>query len=171
MLIVCPTCATTYQIQLAALGVAGRSVRCTRCKNTWVATPDSVIDEAALAAANAIESPPAPAKTSAKPPAPREQTDEELAAAWGEAAPGDVMPPDNGAGEGESALGIANAPPLVPADSMDAGTKFDPREPDAIETIAARRRRDGGPGDDREPDRQGAGGAAAAFCIAQRLGS
>jgi len=140
MLIVCPTCATTYQIQLAALGAAGRSVRCTKCKNTWVATPDSVIDEAALAAANAIASPPAPARASATPP---EQTDEELAAAWGvEAASGDVMPPDNGAGEGESALVIANAPPLVPADPTEAGTnKFDPGEPEDIETIAARRAR------------------------------
>src|SRR3982074_2794921 len=99
MLIVCPTCATPYQIQLAALGAAGRSVRCTKCKKTWVATPDSVIAEDTLAAADAIESPPAPAKASATPPAPREQTDEELAAAWGsEAASGDVMPPDNGAG-------------------------------------------------------------------------
>jgi len=143
MLIVCPTCATTYQIQLAALGAAGRSVRCTKCKNTWVATPDSVIDEAALAAANAIASPPAPARASATPPAPREQTDEELAAAWGtEAVSGDVMPPDNGAGEGESALVIANAPPLVPADPAEAGTnKFDPGEPEDIETIAARRAR------------------------------
>jgi predicted Zn finger-like uncharacterized protein len=143
MLIVCPTCATTYQIQLAALGAAGRSVRCTKCKNTWVATPDSVIDEAALAAVDAIASPPAPAKASAAPPAPREQTDEELAAAWGvEAASGDVMPPDNGAGEGESALVIANAPPLVPADPTEAGTnKFDPGEPEDIETIAARRAR------------------------------
>ena len=82
MLIVCPTCATTYQIQLATLGAAGRSVRCTKCKNTWFATPDSVIDEAALAGASALASPPAPPKAPANPPAPHEQTDEELAAAW-----------------------------------------------------------------------------------------
>ena len=48
MLIVCPTCSTTYQIQLAALGAAGRSVRCSHCKNTWFATPESVIEEVAL---------------------------------------------------------------------------------------------------------------------------
>jgi predicted Zn finger-like uncharacterized protein len=141
MLIVCPTCATTYQIQLAALGAAGRSVRCTKCKNIWVATPDSVIDETVLAAASAVASPPAPPKAPPQPPAPREQTDEELAAAWGtEAVSGDVMPPDNGGGE--DALVIANAPPLVPADPADAGTtKFDPGEPEDIETIAARRAR------------------------------
>src|SRR5256885_8405249 len=43
MLIVCPTCATTYQIKLAALGEAGRNVRCANCKNTWFATPDSAV--------------------------------------------------------------------------------------------------------------------------------
>jgi predicted Zn finger-like uncharacterized protein len=43
MLIVCPTCATAYQIELTALGAAGRSVRCSHCRNTWFATPDSVV--------------------------------------------------------------------------------------------------------------------------------
>jgi predicted Zn finger-like uncharacterized protein len=142
MLIVCPTCATTYQIQLAALGAAGRAVRCTKCKNTWFATPDSAIDEAAFAAAAATASPSVP-KAPAEPPAQREQTDEELAAAWGtEAMSGDVMPPDDTAREGENALVVANAPPLVPADHAEAGTaKFDPGEPEDIETIAARRAR------------------------------
>jgi predicted Zn finger-like uncharacterized protein len=143
MLIVCPTCATTYQIQLASLGAAGRSVRCTKCKNTWFATPDSVIDEATLATAGAVASPPAAPKAAAKPPAPHEQTDEELAAAWGsEAVSGDVIPPENGAGEGENAIVIANAPPLVPVDHTETGTaKFDPGEPEDIETIATRRAR------------------------------
>ncbi len=49
MLIVCPTCATAYQIELAALGAAGRSVRCAHCKNTWFATADSVVEEPAMA--------------------------------------------------------------------------------------------------------------------------
>ena len=49
MLIVCPTCATTYQIKPAALGVAGRSVRCSHCKNSWFAAPESVTEEFALA--------------------------------------------------------------------------------------------------------------------------
>jgi hypothetical protein len=89
-----------------------------------------------------VASPPAPPKAPANPP-PHEQTDEELAAAWGsEAISGDVLPPDNGAGEGENALVIANAPPLVPADQTEAGSaKFDPGEPEDIETIATRRAR------------------------------
>ena len=45
MLIVCPTCATTYQIKAGALGDAGRNVRCASCKNTWFATPESAVME------------------------------------------------------------------------------------------------------------------------------
>jgi predicted Zn finger-like uncharacterized protein len=37
MLISCQTCATSYQINPAALGPAGRSVRCTRCQQVWFA--------------------------------------------------------------------------------------------------------------------------------------
>src|SRR4051812_41237074 len=142
MLIVCPTCATTYQIQLAALGAAGRTVRCTRCKNAWFATLDSTIDEATLAAAAPVSNP-APAKA----PEPHHSAEEELAAAWGsDALSGDVMPPDHGADTaaqgGENTVLIANAPPLVPSDHTPGATaKFDPGEPENIETIAARRTR------------------------------
>jgi predicted Zn finger-like uncharacterized protein len=37
MLIVCPTCATSYMIDPASLGPAGRTVRCARCKASWFA--------------------------------------------------------------------------------------------------------------------------------------
>ena len=37
MLIVCPNCATSYMIEPASLGPAGRTVRCARCKTTWFA--------------------------------------------------------------------------------------------------------------------------------------
>jgi len=37
MLIVCPNCATSYMIDRATLGAAGRAVRCARCKTTWQA--------------------------------------------------------------------------------------------------------------------------------------
>ncbi len=39
MLIVCPKCATSYQVDSAALGADGRSVRCSRCQTTWFAQP------------------------------------------------------------------------------------------------------------------------------------
>jgi predicted Zn finger-like uncharacterized protein len=37
MLIVCPNCATSYEVEPAALGATGRSVRCVRCRNIWFA--------------------------------------------------------------------------------------------------------------------------------------
>jgi len=38
MLIVCPNCATSYQVDPASLGASGRAVRCARCKKTWFAS-------------------------------------------------------------------------------------------------------------------------------------
>ncbi len=57
MLIVCPSCATSYLINPDSVGPGGRAVRCARCKTTWFATApkktssvaafvDSVIAEA-----------------------------------------------------------------------------------------------------------------------------
>jgi predicted Zn finger-like uncharacterized protein len=37
MLIVCPSCASSYMIDPAAVGPAGRTVRCARCKTSWFA--------------------------------------------------------------------------------------------------------------------------------------
>jgi predicted Zn finger-like uncharacterized protein len=39
MLIVCPSCATSYQIGDNSIGSAGRPVRCSRCRNIWHALP------------------------------------------------------------------------------------------------------------------------------------
>src|ERR1700674_2737589 len=39
MLIVCPSCATHYQVEAPLLGEHGRSVRCVRCRTVWLATP------------------------------------------------------------------------------------------------------------------------------------
>ena len=43
MHIVCPHCTTSYAIDLAALGTDGRNVRCSRCKETWLARPEDVV--------------------------------------------------------------------------------------------------------------------------------
>jgi predicted Zn finger-like uncharacterized protein len=37
MLIVCPNCAASSMIDRAAVGPAGRKVRCARCKASWFA--------------------------------------------------------------------------------------------------------------------------------------
>jgi predicted Zn finger-like uncharacterized protein len=54
MLIVCPSCATSYDVKLASLGPQGRSVRCLRCHKVWRAAPSRA--DSLLAAAQAIGS-------------------------------------------------------------------------------------------------------------------
>jgi len=52
MHIVCPHCTTSYAIDPATLGAAGRTVRCSRCKEVWLARPeDAITPEPAYAAA------------------------------------------------------------------------------------------------------------------------
>jgi predicted Zn finger-like uncharacterized protein len=122
MQIACPNCATTYDVPEAALGAEGRSVRCARCKNTWLARKPE------LAMANAmgegfdatpdapIEPPDAPATAPAEPEfdewgLPVGQSDEpetaedddEMAAAMAAEAGG---PP--------GMLKVRKAPPLAP---------------------------------------------------------
>jgi predicted Zn finger-like uncharacterized protein len=40
MHIVCPHCTTSYAVNPATFGVAGRNVRCSRCKEVWLARPE-----------------------------------------------------------------------------------------------------------------------------------
>jgi predicted Zn finger-like uncharacterized protein len=47
MHIICPHCTTSYAIDLATLGGAGRAVRCSRCKEVWLARPQDAVDMAA----------------------------------------------------------------------------------------------------------------------------
>jgi len=44
MHIVCPHCSTSYAINLASLGAAGRTVRCSRCKEVWLARPEDATE-------------------------------------------------------------------------------------------------------------------------------
>jgi predicted Zn finger-like uncharacterized protein len=46
MHIVCPHCTTSYAINLATLGVSGRTVRCSRCKEVWLAQPEDAVEMA-----------------------------------------------------------------------------------------------------------------------------
>ncbi len=52
MHIVCPHCTTSYAIDLATLGGAGRTVRCSRCKEVWLARPEDAIEVAAVGPGN-----------------------------------------------------------------------------------------------------------------------
>jgi predicted Zn finger-like uncharacterized protein len=62
MHIVCPHCTTSYAINPATLGIDGRTVRCSRCKETWLARPEDAIELAAMPAAMP-GAPPAPAQS------------------------------------------------------------------------------------------------------------
>src|SRR5471032_1574303 len=44
MHIICPHCTTSYAIELATLGVTGRTVRCSRCKEVWLARPEDATE-------------------------------------------------------------------------------------------------------------------------------
>src|SRR6185436_8372007 len=103
MLIVCPTCATTYQIKLAALGGAGRTVRCASCKDSWFATPESAIMEAKTALV--LVSAAAPTRPAAPPP------QDEFADEAANFAVETFTPSAEKAGE---APVVIDAPPLAP---------------------------------------------------------
>jgi len=76
MHIVCPHCTTSYAINLATLGEAGRTVRCARCKETWVARPEDAIEAVQPAMAEAGHS----------------AGQRDLASEWNEAAGGEQAP-------------------------------------------------------------------------------
>src|SRR3569832_1598616 len=70
MLIVCSSCATSYQIDTASVGAQGRMVRCARCRATWFASApraedpvDAFVDGIIAEAEAARPSPPPPAAT------------------------------------------------------------------------------------------------------------
>ena len=128
MLIVCPSCATSYMIDQASFGPAGRTVRCARCKVTWVAgepksTPDvtafvdSVIADAGAQSTPLARTEAAPPPTAAAPPPPSAQ-----------AAAADV-----GAEDSESITATdSKAPPVEPPPPEPA-----PAETPATETAEA----------------------------------
>jgi predicted Zn finger-like uncharacterized protein len=145
MLIVCPFCATSYDVELASQGPQGRQVRCSRCHMTWHAAPAHA--DKLLAAAQAIA--PALATTveggGAEPPrepaveAPSEEAselrrriavvdeppDEEASEDEAAAAPGDEL----GDGAASASAGLSaepleaaevESPPIAPVD-LDEG--------------------------------------------------
>lgn len=61
MLLFCPSCSGAFRVSPAAIGEAGRTVRCAACKHKWHATVAELIDEDVLAMADA-----APARPSAE---------------------------------------------------------------------------------------------------------
>jgi predicted Zn finger-like uncharacterized protein len=148
MLIVCPTCATSYDIALASLPPSGRQVRCVRCRAVWRAAPSRA--DKLLAAADAFA--PAPqAEAFAAEPAYAHGRDDGAPADWSDT---DVVAvePDLAAGEGDTTVEV-DAPSIAPVEDGDGEPPIeaeaghvtaDPAAADVepledIETYAARR--------------------------------
>ena len=67
MILACPNCTARYRVEAAALGAAGRRVRCGRCGHVWHAEPPGHVVE--LLHAEPEPAPPAPAKPQLPAPA------------------------------------------------------------------------------------------------------
>jgi len=153
MLIVCPSCATSYMIDLASLGAEGRTVRCARCKATWFASPKKQAPElnafvdGVIAEAEAQTAAPPPSHT-AEPPPPEAANDfgaePESPIPEPPAVPAPAVEvPAPAATPAPEPLAISDAPSLVPPIEHaplpdEAGAEIDS---DDIESYAARRER------------------------------
>jgi predicted Zn finger-like uncharacterized protein len=176
MLIVCPNCATSYDVDVASLRPDGRRVRCVRCRTVWLAElshADKLIAAAeALApvrrAVEAVAEIAAEGRASEFPteqPGAAAGTDDAgLADAPAAETPLDAAPADAAATAEDAPFGDApevDSPPIAPADfDVAAPSREPPSEanigyhspadvepPDNVEQFAARRAaRHGKPG-------------------------
>jgi predicted Zn finger-like uncharacterized protein len=103
MHIVCPHCTTSYAINPATLGPAGRIVRCSRCKETWLARTEDAMEMADAMPASAPSAPRAENDTAAEWEALAGEDEEQDAPvvdspsiSAGLPAEGDDSPPDGG---------------------------------------------------------------------------
>ena len=159
MLIVCPSCATSYMVDPATLGPAGRTVRCARCKVSWFAGgsgPERNLTEVgedvtAKASARERENPPPPlppAAAQTKAPLDEDEGDDfgveadtpirETSKEVSEPAPPVPLIPET----------VVDAPPLAPPADPDPlpvpvieESHTEASHADDVESYAARRQR------------------------------
>ncbi len=171
MLIVCPSCATSYDVELASLSPNGRQVRCVRCRAVWHAELSHADKLLAAAAAIAPDYGAADAADPAAQEAVSGSFPEHAPEMAGEGAfdqsadvPPDGASPaaeadqhhpagDEGSADAESASAEVEAPPIAPVDldegrspvDIDADHSIEHMRAPAedIETVAARRHRHG----------------------------
>ena len=156
MLIVCPTCATSYDVELASLQPNGRQVRCVRCRAIWHAAPSHA--DKLLAAAEAIGPEPqavyAPADAFAEEPA-LQSADEQVVDGDAWAAADDSLAAEPAAAEmaaeePDDAVEV-ESPSIAPVDLDDGqppievqpATEEDAEPLEDIETYAARHNKRG----------------------------
>lgn len=137
MLIACPNCATSYNIEPASLGTAGRTVRCARCKTTWFASGLEAAPEMTASANDAHADGEAPAPVGViRPHEPVARTDT------------DATPNQHDGEAAESGVPTADAPHPEPVVIADAPSVVPPEPPsdakaeiDEAENFVARRKR------------------------------
>jgi predicted Zn finger-like uncharacterized protein len=121
MHIICPHCTTSYAIDPATLGSAGRTVRCSRCKEVWLARPEDAVLAQVLVPSMAEAGNHAPNSAAmAAPTAPAEQDHEtpvvespSISAEWpteGEATSREPGWPSVGGNDGVSAAVAVRRP-------------------------------------------------------------
>jgi len=126
MLIACPNCSTSYTIDPASLGEAGRTVRCARCKTTWFASKPEL-------ATASTDDDPTPAIGVIRP----DQRMQDRAEGTGaEEHTSETVTQDEEAAQ--APVTIADAPPIAPEEPPTAA---EATEADEIENFAARRKR------------------------------
>ena len=143
MLIVCPNCATSYQVEPSSLGATGRSVRCVRCKKVWFASNTQAMAAIALSHHQdmaALSGVPATAGAMG------EAMDERLAEPPGEPADafdrddrGPAPLPEPRDYDLPAPVVVDDAPALAPGDHEGAPPTVIEPVPENIETVAARR--------------------------------
>jgi predicted Zn finger-like uncharacterized protein len=153
MLVVCPNCATSYQVDPSALG-SGRSVRCVRCQHTWFASSEetpaalaqSYRDDLAHFSGRGVDGgpgadgPPAGgADEAAFVPVPA-GTEPETEYGWNVAQP-PAAEPEGQSDAAPEPITVTDAPPLAPTDEPVAAAAEEPPLAEDIETVAARRAR------------------------------
>ena len=155
MLIVCPSCATSYDVELASLSPNGRQVRCSRCRTTWRAEPSHseklLLAAEALAPGNGADVTEETISRSADELASVGAGSFQSAAASQEDLAPDFSEHDSGpadASEGRSYSAEVAAPPIVPVDLDEGRPDFESggdyadepaHEAEDIESVAARR--------------------------------
>jgi predicted Zn finger-like uncharacterized protein len=168
MLIVCPNCATSYDVDVASLRPHGRRVRCVRCRTVWLA--ELLQAEKLLAAAEelapvrraveAVAEVAAAERDQGRPPQPSE-----VVPGAGKDEPADSLvveeprddPPEIAAGEADAAAADAapevESPPTAPSDfdavadpvapdlqdAVQEPAETESEPPEDIESAAARR--------------------------------